>query len=180
MPVTLPRLPRFAIIERNGAPALQLQAWWQSVVSALELAFAAGEANDTSIAAAIETLTTAVNNIETLTGLVDGLQPLDPMLTGMSVLTAGEGVIYQTGDFNFNQIPVGVAASTDILNRTSGDERYVMQDTQAAPSLLAYGGTTISNPPTQAEVQAVDAAVQAVSNAFDNLIAILQTAEVLI
>lgn len=56
---------------------------------------------------------------------------------------------------------------------------YVRQDQIAAPSYTAYAGQTVSNPPTQAEMQSLDNAVKALSLALIDLRSALQTANVL-
>lgn len=66
------------------------------------------------------------------------------------------------------------------LTQGAGDARYVRQDIGAAWSAptgtlsrsayASYAGQTVSNPPTQAEMQALDDAVKALSRAVVGLI----------
>lgn len=56
---------------------------------------------------------------------------------------------------------------------------FVRADQAAAPAYTAYAGQTVSNPPTQAQVQALDDAVKALSAVVVTLIARLQTVDVL-
>jgi len=56
---------------------------------------------------------------------------------------------------------------------------YVAKDQAAAPAYTVYAGQTVSNPPTQAQVQALDNAVVTLSAAFAGLRAALITADVL-
>lgn len=61
------------------------------------------------------------------------------------------------------------------ITQDEGDNRYVRQDvgaswtaptgTLARTALASYAGQTVSNPPTQAEMQALDDAVKAMSQA---------------
>lgn len=50
---------------------------------------------------------------------------------------------------------------------------------EAAPMYTPYAGQTVSNPPTQAEMQALDDAVVALATAYDDLVTALQTAGLL-
>lgn len=56
---------------------------------------------------------------------------------------------------------------------------FVRQDQAAAPAFTPYAGQTVSNPPTQAETQAIDNAAVALGVAVDALKTALQTAQVL-
>lgn len=68
----------------------------------------------------------------------------------------------------------------DKLDQVDGDARYVRQDvgaawtaatgTAARTALAAYPGQVVSNPPTQAQVQAIDDAVKAQGRALVALI----------
>lgn len=71
-----------------------------------------------------------------------------------------------------------VAAQSDISSIQADLPTFVVKDSTAAPVYAAYAGQVISNPPTQAEVQALDAAVVAQSTAITALIAALQSADV--
>lgn len=71
-----------------------------------------------------------------------------------------------------------VAAQADISGIQAELPTFVVKDSAAAPVYAAYAGQVISNPPTQAEMQALDAAVVAQSTAITALIAALQTADV--
>lgn len=58
-------------------------------------------------------------------------------------------------------------------------EGRVLKDQAAFPTYAGYAGQTVSNPPTQAEVQALDDAVKTLADAFVALGVALQTADVL-
>lgn len=188
MTVTLNKLPfAFEIVGADRRASMQLQAWWQNIANTLISAFATGEANDATIQAAQASLATAVAQLQQaladitdISGQLTQFQPLDQTLTALSAISVDAGVIVQTNADTFVKRPVGVSAGTDILDRANADGRYCRQDQGTAPATLAYGGTTISNPPTQGEVQAVDAAVVAASNKIDAIIGLLQTVNVLI
>lgn len=55
---------------------------------------------------------------------------------------------------------------------------YVVEGQEAAPSYSTFAGQTITDPPTQAEVQAIDDGLAAASTALDSVITKLQSASV--
>lgn len=187
MALLLPRLPwAISIIEADGRPTVQLQSWWQVTTKALEDAFATGAANDAAITAAqadltdaIAQLTQAVADIADLQTDVQDRQPLSDTLTGISDVGYHTGLLYQDDAASFVKKNVGVATADDIPSRGDGDGRWVLQDQTAAPTVAAYAGTAIANPPTQANVQAVDAALVQLRTDVANLVAALQTVNVL-
>lgn len=80
------------------------------------------------------------------------------------------------------------AAETDITNLQTADglldnridaydllAPFVRQDQAAAPAYTPYAGQTVSNPPTQAEMQALDDAVKAQGVFLAALVTALQT-----
>lgn len=86
--------------------------------------------------------------------------PLKAIFTGLDVSALGE---FETGDVvgaEYLPAATGWAAPSGTLDRTS---------------LAAYAGQTISNPPTQAEVQALDDACKKVSQVLAALITDLTT-----
>lgn len=186
MTVNLAKLPwSFAVVEPSGKPTIQFQSWWQSVAQTLESAFATGEINDASIqtliadlATATAALAAATASIGALTTVVASKQPGDATLTALAGISATAGLIYQVAADNFVKRAIGTASDEDILSRIDGDTRYVLQDGAAAPTVTAYAGTAISNPPTQAEVQAVDAALVQLRTDVAGLVTALQTVEV--
>lgn len=64
---------------------------------------------------------------------------------------------------------VGDTAPTDLIDRSTGDTRYVQLNQATAPT---YTAPTISNPPTQSDVQAI-------ANALASLITALQATHTL-
>lgn len=98
--------------------------------------------------------------------LIGNKQPLNGTLTDLSARN------------------VGAASGTDIPDRDDADARYVMQDvgaawaaptgTAARTTFATFAGQTISNPPTQAEVQAIDDHVKLLSERVKALVDDLQ------
>jgi hypothetical protein len=181
MPLTLPRLPwSVAIVEESRRPTLQMQSWWDVTGRAIENAFATGEANDVAITAtqadlatAVADLAAAVADIEVLGGQVAGAQPASSILFALSGLVGGTGLLEQTGETSFAHREVGIDDDGKIPTKGLGDTRWVIQDGDAFPALPAYAGyagTAIGNPPTQGEVQAVDAALVTQATAIADII----------
>lgn len=71
------------------------------------------------------------------------------------------------------------AAQADITAIQGDLTTFVLKDQAAFPTYTAYAGQTVSNPPTQAEMQALDDAVVTLATAFTSLKTALQTADVL-
>jgi septal ring factor EnvC (AmiA/AmiB activator) len=146
----LPRIPRTTpIVDATGKVMQTFQQWWQSVVEKIE-------AQETSQDQVIADLTAAQADIVTTQ-------------TDLAATQADLAVAVA-------DIAAAQAAITGITTDLTG---YVLKDQAAAPAYSAYAGQTVSNPPTQAEVQSLDDAVTALATAFVSLKTALQTADVL-
>lgn len=150
MAFSLPRLQHtFAIVTETGWPTRPFQQWWQSVVEKIEAQEAAQDALIAQLTA------TQADLAATQTDLAATQSDLSVAVADIA------------------------AAQTAITGITSDLTNYVLKDQTAAPVYSAYAGQTVSNPPTQGEVQDLDDAVVALSAAVVGLIAALNTADVL-
>lgn len=151
---------------QTGYATAQFQIFWKTSLEGAEAAAVAA-------AAAQAAAQTAQGTAEAAQATADTKQPESISLTALAALN-GTGLVEQTGANAFTDRAIGVAAPTSIPTRADADGRYVGKDGTAAPSYSAYTAPTISNPPTQAEVQGVANALQTASAALAALIVKLQ------
>lgn len=169
-----PYIPFAMVNPQTGMPTAQFQAFWKSgLENAVAAAEAAAQAQETATEAQ-STATTAQSTAEAADANANGRQPASETLTNFVAL-GGTGLVEKTGPDAFTTHAIGVAASGDIPTRGDADARYVQQDQTAEPSYSTYTGQTISNPPTQAQVQATDDAVKAASTAIASIISKLHS-----
>lgn len=178
MAFRLPRLPRnVALVDAARQASVNFQKWWQSVVSKIEEQEAAqnllieelSETQDELAAAQAELAAQQAS----IVSLDNDKQDASEILTSLSDLSSALGVLVQTDVSTVEKLPIGAMNDTSILNRATGDGRYVRQSVGAvwaSPSGTAdrttystYTAPTISNPPTQAEVQAIANHLQVLS-----------------
>lgn len=96
----------------------------------------------------------------------------------------GTGSLEQQPDGTVTTRPVDSGSDESLLTVGGGDSRYVNENvgpawvaptgTAARTTFATYAGQTISNPPTQAEVQAIDNHVKILSQRLKALIDDLQ------
>lgn len=121
--------------------------------------------------------------------LIGNKQAKDDTLTALAGLDATAGLVEQTGADAFTKRDIGAATDADIPTRLDADGRYVLQDQGAAwtaptgtasrAGFTVYAGQTVSNPPTQAEMQAIDDKLVEHSQALKALVDDLQSNGVL-
>lgn len=165
--VNLARLQRQkAYFDREGYPTAQMQIHWQKTMEAIEAAFAnlnatvieLGATQDAQaiiqvdLAATQAELTAAVADIAAAQSAITVIQD---DITGLNTTVLDAVLKDQTATWG---TPTGTFART---------------------TFAAYAGQTVSNPPTQAEMQALDDAVKANSQRLAALISDLRGNSVL-
>ena len=99
------------------------------------------------------------------------------------------GLVEQTGPTAFAKRPIGTASAVSIPTFQQCEDRYVPQKATTAwatptgtfdrTTFATYAGQTVSNPPTQAQVQQIDDAVKLLSQHLAALISDLRANGVL-
>jgi hypothetical protein len=161
--IHLPRLDGFtALVDPKGVSSITFAQWWDSVAGQLEAGINGVIEAQNAAAAADAKAVTADGKAVAAQTTADTAQA-----TGEAAQGTADGAVAD-------------AATA----QTRADDAYdlagtkVTQDQVSAPSYSAYGGQTISNPPTQAEVQTLDDATTAIATALHSVISKLQTANV--
>lgn len=107
-------------------------------------------------------------DIRTLRKLTEFVEAQEALSAAQGAIDANEADLATLTTAN-NALAARVTTAEGDIDTLQSAGPYVEQDQAAAPS---FSGQTISNPPTQAEVQAID-------DALAGLITALQTANVL-
>ena len=134
------------IIGESGKPSGQFQRLWQKTVESITTAFNNIEAA-IAAAAAAQTAADAAQD-DAIAAQADATQALANALAAQT--TASAALTEAVADTLYVQQDVGAAWTA-------------ATGTEARTALVSYAGQTVSNPPTQAEMQALDNAVKAIS-----------------
>lgn len=156
MSLKLPRLSPIAIVDGAGRASSAFQRWWQSVVEQVE-------SSVNAIAAALAAAVAAQ-------AAADSAQ--DDATQAIADALAAQGDAIQA----LTDAAAAQTTADGALTEAAADALYVQQDvgaawtsatgTEARTALASYAGQTVSNPPTQVEMQAIDDAVVAMSQAL--------------
>ena len=117
-------------------------------------------------------------NVRTLRALMEFVDTQQQLAAAQATLST-QGDAIDAANTSIATANDAINANDARLDAIEALQPFVRQDQAAAPSFTAFAGQTISDPPTQAEVQAIDDAVAAVGSALEDLITALQSAEVL-
>jgi hypothetical protein len=164
----------FAIVDEKGMATANFQAFWNNGLQQAVDAAIAAQAAQAAAATAQTAADTAQTTAEAADANANTRQPASTSLTALAALS-GTGLVEQTGANAFTDRAIGVAAASSIPTRGDADGRYVQKNQTAHPSYTPYAGQTISNPPTQIEMQALDNAVVSLANAVASINTKLQS-----
>lgn len=140
----LPRLPlRVALVEKAGVATVRFQQWWQSFAEQIEEQDATQDTLIADLETAVADIAAAQADIIAAQAAADAAQ---------ADVTAVEGDL---ANYVLKNQTAAWGAPTGTLSRAV---------------YASYAGQTVSNPPTQAEMQALDDAVKAMSQAVVGLI----------
>lgn len=160
MAFRLPRLPDGeAIVNAAGRVSFKFQRWWQSVVEKIEAQERAQDDVIAGLAATQQALT--LTQAELAAAQTDLAAAVNDLETAQNAITTIQGDL----------TTVVIKAQTPAWVSPTG--------TFSRAGFVAYAGQSVSNPPTQAEVQAIDDQVKEHSQRLAALIADLRTAGVL-
>lgn len=117
--------------------------------------------------------------------MVRTFQKLAEFVDAQTRIAEAEALAATQGDA-IDAANTDIAAANSAINALDGRidaydalAPFVRQNQAARPSYTAYAGQTVSNPPTQAEMQALDDAVKALATAFATLLTRLDTVDLL-
>jgi peptidoglycan hydrolase CwlO-like protein len=160
--VSLARLQRQkAYFERDGYPTPQMQIHWQKTMEAIENAFVAVNETIAEIATTQEGLEEAQAELEVTQAT---------LTTAVADIAAAQAAIVTVQDDV-------TGLQTTVLDAVLKDQTAAWATptgTFLRTTFASYAGQTISNPPTQAEVQTIDDAVKGLSERLAALISDLR------
>jgi len=160
--VKLARLQRQkSYFEREGYPTAQMQIHWQKTMEAIEEAFVAVNATITEIATTQEGLAEAQAALEVTQAT---------LTTAVADIAAAQAALITVQDDI-------TGLQTTVLDAVLKDQTAAWATptgTFARTTFVAYAGQTVSNPPTQAEMQALDDALKVNSQRLAALISDLR------
>jgi len=182
MALKLPRLPgNTAITDGNGLPTIVYSSWWQAVVQTIENSI-------NGIAEALAAALAAQGSADVANANAAAAQADATAAQGSAAAaqtTANTGVTNaSTAQTTANTALANAATAQTTANskitQATADGLYVHQDlgpawtaatgTASRAAYAAYVSPTISNPPTQAEMQTLSDAVQDLSQRMVALI----------
>jgi len=143
------RLPRLSI---QQAPSPEFQVYWQTVVEQIEAAYTAINDQITAIQDAQAAADAAQD-----AAIQAAQDAADAALAAANAQTTADGAVTDAAD--------AMTAAGAKVDKDAGPLWSAPSGTASRLSLTSYAGQTVSNPPTQSEVQSLDDAVKALGRA---------------
>lgn len=149
--VTIPRLQRtVAITSNDGKPLAVFHQWWQTVAKSIEGAFDQLEQQLIDIQAAQAAADAAQDS-----AIAAQADATDALADALAAQSTADGAVTDAGVAQATA-SAALGLATTAVQQDVGAAWTAPTGTASRATFATYAGQTVSNPPTQAEVQAID------------------------